>query len=120
GRDARALGDTAIPSGQYRRVADLLTASSLVRAAAVAAAATAECDAWRVAGALCAGACLRLDRAGLAERPLGLQSAGLAAAGCTWRVVDARGKENPAVGHVTHGAWTCRPVSALQPGHRIE
>ena len=25
-----------------------------------------------------------------------------------------------AVGHVTHGAWTCRPVSALQPGHRIE
>ena len=49
----------------------------------------AERDAWRLAGALCAGACLRLDRPGMAEQPLGLQSAGLAAAGRAWRVVDA-------------------------------
>ena len=44
---------------------------------------------WRVAGALCAGVRLRLDRPGVAERPLGLQSAGLAAVGCSWRVVHA-------------------------------
>jgi hypothetical protein len=48
----------------------------------------AERNAWRVAGALCPGARLRLDRPGVAERPLGLQSAGLAAAGRAWRVVD--------------------------------
>src|SRR5439155_10125703 len=120
GRDARARGYTAIPSGQYRCAADLRASSSLVRAVAVVAVAAAERDAWCLAGALCAGACLRLDRAGVAERPLGLQSAGLPVAGCAWRVVDARGKASPAVAHVTHGAWTFRPVSALQPGHRIE
>ncbi len=40
GATLRARSDTAIPSGQYRRVADLRAASSLVRAVAVAAAAT--------------------------------------------------------------------------------
>ena len=120
GRDARARGDLAIPSSQYRRVADLRASSPLVRAAAVAAAASAERDAWRLAGALCAGACLRLDRPGVAEQPLGLQSDGLAVAGCAWRVVDDRGQQGPAVGEVTHGACSCRPLSALQPGHRIE
>src|SRR5262249_19906642 len=67
-----------------------------------------------------AGACLRLDLPGVAEQPLGLQSDGLAVAGRAWRVVDDRGRESPAMGEVTHGACTSRPVSALQPGHRIE
>jgi hypothetical protein len=53
----------------------------LFRAAAVAVAASAERDPWRLAGALCAGAFLRLDHPGVAEQPLGLQSAGLAAIG---------------------------------------
>jgi hypothetical protein len=68
----------------------------------------------------CAGACLRVDRPGVAEQPLGLQSDGLAVAGCTWRVVDHRGQQVPAVADVTHGACPCSPLSALQPDHRIE
>src|SRR5712675_324125 len=120
GRDARARGDLAIPSGQYRRVTHLRASSPLVRAAAMAAAASAEPDAWRLARALCAGACLRLDRPGVAEQPLGFQSDGLAVAGCAWRVVDHPGQQGPAVGEVTRGACPCSPLSALQPDHRTE
>src|SRR6476661_3363005 len=56
----------------------------------------------------------------MAEQPLGLQSARLATASRAWRVVDDRGQESPAMGNVTHCASTCRPVSALQLGHRVE
>src|SRR6266481_6584485 len=69
-RHTRACRDPAIPPRQYRRLADLHGFSPLVRAATVAAAASAERDAQRLAVALCAGACLRLDRAGMAEQPL--------------------------------------------------
>src|SRR5262249_42926553 len=116
----RARGDPAIPSSQYRRAADIHPSSSLVCAAAVAAAASAECNAWRFVGALCAGAFPRLERPGMAERPLGIQSASLAADGRAWRVVDDRGRASAAVGHLAHRPWTRRPVSDLQPGHRIE
>src|SRR4029450_13557274 len=105
GRDARARGGPAIPSGQYRRVAGLRASSPLVRAAAVAAVASAERDAWRLAGTLRVGACLWLDRPGVAERPLGFQSARLAAACRARRVVGDRGQQGPAVGDVTHDAW---------------
>jgi hypothetical protein len=44
----------------------------------------------------------------------------LAASGCTWRVVDDRGRESAAVGDVTHGVCTCRSLSGVQPHHRIE
>ena len=37
--------------------------------------------------------------------------------GAWWMI---EGQERPAVGDVAHGACACRPVSALQPGHRIE
>ena len=37
--------------------------------------------------------------------------------GAWWMI---RGQEGPAVGDVTHDAYACRLVSALQPGHRIE
>ena len=94
--------------------------SRFVRAAAVAAAASAERDAWRLAGALCARARLRLDRPRLAQQhwffnPLAWQL--LIVLG---RVVGHRGEESPAVGDVAHGACTCRSLSGFQPGHRIE
>ena len=54
----------------------------------------AERDARRLAVALCAGVRLRLDRPGMAEQRLVLQSAGLAVADRAWRVVGHRGQEN--------------------------
>ena len=44
----------------------------------------------RARGDICAGACLSLGRPGMAKRPLGLQSAGLAATGraCAWWMVE--------------------------------
>ena len=120
GRDARARGDPAIPPRQHRRLAALRALSPFVRAAAVAAAASAERNARRVAVALRTGARLRLDHPGMAEQPLVLQSAGLAAAVCAWRVVDHRGQEIPAVGDLTHRACGCRSLSGVQPHHRIE
>ena len=56
----------------------------------------------------------------MAEQPLGFQSAGLAAAGRAWRVVDHRGQEIPAVGDLTHRACGCHSLSGVQPHHRIE
>src|SRR5262249_19126130 len=94
--------------------------SSLICAAAVAAAEIPGRDAWRLAGALCAGAFLWLDRPGVAERSLGLQSAGLAVPGRAWCVVDDRRRGNTAAGGVAHSACACRPVSALRPVHCAE
>jgi hypothetical protein len=52
-RDARACGDPAIPSRQYRHLAARRGLPSLVRATTVAAAASAERNARRLAVALC-------------------------------------------------------------------
>src|SRR5207237_10199382 len=107
GRDARACGDPAIPSRQHRRLADFRALSPFVRAAALAAAASAERDARRLPVALCAGASLRLARPGMADQRLVLQSAGLAAAGRAWRVVCQGGQEVSVVDALAHGECTC-------------
>src|SRR5439155_19418097 len=85
-------GDPAIPSGQHRRLADLRSLSSFVRAAIVAAVASAESDTQCLAVALCVGERLRLDRPGMAKQRLVLQSAGLAVTDRAWRVVRYRGQ----------------------------
>src|SRR6185312_12049008 len=109
----RARGGPAIPSSQYRCIAGLCAPASLVRAAAVVAAEGAERDACWLTGAVCIGACLWLERAGVAGWPLGFQSVGLAVASRARCVVDRRGRDSPAMGDVTHNARACRPVSAL-------
>jgi OpgC protein len=85
----------------------------LFRAAIVAAAASAKPDTRRLAIALCAGARLRLDRPGMAQQRLVLQSAGLAVAGCAWRVVCHRGQGVLAVDDLAHGTCTCRSLSGF-------
>jgi len=79
-------------------------------------------DAGRLAGALCAGACLRLDRPGVAEQSLGLQSDGLAVAGCGLAVVDHRGHKVQAVRWRSRAALVLciTSIAALQPDHRTE
>src|ERR1700746_517247 len=86
----------------------------------MAAVASPERDAWRLAVALRARARLRLDRSRLAKQRLVLQSPGLAASACLGRLVGHRGEEIPAVGELAHSAGSCRSLSGFQPNHCIE
>ena len=120
GLGARACRDPAIPSRQHRHLADLRGFSRLVRAASVAAVKGAEPNPWRLAAALCARARFRLDRPGLAQQWLVLQSPGLAAPVRVGRVVGHRGEETAAMADLAHGAGACRSLSGFQPHPRIE